>query len=93
MLIKNFALSAARPVTPLLSYPYVGTSRAENSLVRAVNELVPRGVPGREDIVQSLLLALHENKITREQLRDRKTVGQAIRVFMRENFEGAGYAV
>ncbi|MDO8875728.1 MAG: hypothetical protein Q8M24_14680 [Pseudolabrys sp.] len=79
---------------PSLSYPYNGKSRAERSIVEAVSALVPRGMPGRDDVIQDIFVALGEGKTTVETLRiNRKDITAFLRSHMRNNFEGSGYAV
>lgn len=80
------------PSGPLLAYPFVAKARDEHAELLLVNSLVPRGMPGREDVVQAILLALWERQTTIEQL---KAAGIApfLRQFRRDNYESGGYAV
>lgn len=86
---------ARRPVPgPSLEYPYNGKSRADRSIVDAVSAMVPRGMPGRDDVIQDILVALHEGKTTVETLRvNRKDITAFFRSYMRNNFESGGYAI
>lgn len=74
--------------TPLV-YPYINFRRAETETLLAVNEMVPRQLPGREDVCQSIMLTILERGLTP----DRATVNEFIRKFRRENYENDGYAL
>lgn len=88
---------APRPLivaTPALAYPFIVRRRDEHADLMAVNGLVPRGLPGREDVCQEIMLALWEGKITLDQLKaNRSNVRAFVRTFTTENYEGGGYAM
>jgi hypothetical protein len=80
--------------TPLLAYPYIVKQRDEHADLLAVNAIVPRGVEGREDICQEIMIALWEKRITLDQLKAaRENVRGLVRAFNRANFEQSGFAV
>jgi hypothetical protein len=73
-------------------YPFVHAPREEHAELLLVNSLVPRGMPGREDVVQTLLVALLEKTTTLEQLKA-GGITRFLSQFRRDNYEAAGYAV
>lgn len=76
------------------AYPFARAADPGNKLVLAVNELVPRNMAGREDVCQTILLALVENTITLDQLRaNRERIKPFIADFMKANYEARGHAV
>jgi hypothetical protein len=88
------ALIKRLPSPANLSYPYASKVRPVSDDLEAVNSIVPRGVPGREDICQEIMLALLENVIT---LADVKSNAARLRSFVasfrKANFENSGYAI
>lgn len=82
------------PVTRQQLYPFAGSTLAANPDVIAVNAIVPRGIPGREDICQNILLAILEGSATIAELSSsRAALSTFYRAHRRENFELGGYAV
>lgn len=71
----------------------VGKAKDSPAIIKAVDAIVPRGLPDRDDIKQSLLLALHDGTLSPEQLSDRKRVGAIITAVRKDNSEQGGYAV
>ena len=71
--------------------PVVAWQTGGNVDLAAINAAVPRGIPGREDICQSLALGLLEGTITRDTLAAH--VRKQGAAFRRDNFEGRGFAV
>jgi hypothetical protein len=62
--------------------------------VLLVNSLVPASVPGREDICQSILLAILEGGVTTEELQaDNRLVRRFMAAFRAGNMEARGFAV
>ncbi len=83
-----------RDVRRRLSYPFIIKRRDEHADLLAVNALVPRGAPGREDVCQEIMLALWEGKVTLDDLRrHRGSIRSFVRSFNVANFEAAGYAI
>lgn len=77
-----------------LAYPFARAADPGNKLVLAVNELVPHNMPGREDVCQTILLAVLENTITLDQLQaNRDKIRPFITGFMKANYEARGHAV
>lgn len=82
--------STARPIAQPAA-PLVAWQAGSNPDLLAIQALVPRGIPGREDVCQSLVLAILEGSITRADLP--AEVRKHVRRLARENHEGGGYAV
>lgn len=76
----------------LLVYPFIRTARDEHAELLEVNGMVPRGLLGRADVVQEIMLALFEHRETIETVRAGAWRGY-IRSFYRANHEAAGQAV
>jgi hypothetical protein len=77
-----------------MSFPYIVASRPEALDYLALNALVPQGLPGREDAVQSMALAVLEGRTTLAALQsDRSAVRAFCRGHIKGNFEAGGYAV
>jgi hypothetical protein len=76
----------------LLRYPFIQTPRPEHGLLLLANSLVSQAIPGREDIVQEICLALVLGTTCEEALRA-GGVKEFIRRFRAGNYEGRGYAV
>ena len=76
-----------------LAYPFVVKRRNEHADLLAVNALVPRSMPGREDVRQEVMLALWEGTVTLEQLRAPGALRAFTSAFRRRNDEDSGYAV
>jgi hypothetical protein len=89
------APKAIRKAALPMAYPFIREVREEHTLTMKVNAFIPRGVPGREDACQAVLLALTEGTITEDML-----VGSAgaanrrrfLKAMRKENFEMGGYA-
>lgn len=76
-----------------LAYPYIIKKRDGHADLLAVNNIVPHGMPGREDVCQEIMLAMWEGRITVEQLRANAANLRAfIRAFKAANYEASGYA-
>lgn len=91
--IKTKAKEAPKPRRDL-AYPFARAADSGNQLVLEVNELVPRNMAGREDVCQTILLAILEGRITLEQLRaNKERIRPFITDFMKANYEARGYAV
>lgn len=77
-----------------LAYPFARAADTGNKLVLSVNELVPRNMAGREDVCQTILLAILEGRITLEQLHaNKERIRAFITDFMKANYEARGHAV
>lgn len=77
-----------------LAYPFARALDSGNKLVIEVNELVPHNMAGREDVCQTILLAIVEGKITVDQLRaQRNKIKPFIVGFMKANYEAGGHAI
>lgn len=77
-----------------LAYPFIIKKRDEHADLLAVNSLVPRWLPGREDVCQEIMLALWEGKITVDQLRANKdNLRGFIRDFTKANYEAGGHSI
>lgn len=83
---------SAAPAAPLMAYPFIRTQRDEHAELLFVNSLVPQGMPGRDDVVQTIMLALWERQTTVDALKA-GGVSSFIRAFRRENYESGGYAI
>lgn len=78
----------------VLSYPYLPKKREEHADLLAVNALVPRGMPGREDVCQEIMLAIWEGRTTLVELRqNRMNVRGFMARFRADNLEVGGYAI
>jgi len=71
----------------------MGKAKNNPTIINAVQAVVPHGMPDRDDIVQTLLLALHDGSLAPEQLTDRKRVRAIITAVRKSNSEQSGYAV
>lgn len=81
--------STPREKTILLQYPYIIRPRDEHAQLLAVNALIPKGMPSesRADIVQEIILAILEGKVTIEDLKKHK---ENLRAYIR-NFNKMNY--
>lgn len=78
----------------VLAYPFVPRVREEHADLIAVNALVPRSLPGREDVCQEIMLALLEGQTTLAELKAlRGNVSAFIKRFRSLNLEQSGYAI
>jgi len=67
--------------------------RAAPLTMERINILLPRGLIGREDVRQDMIVALLEGKITEAQIRaGSKDMRAFVTAFRRNNFEQHGYA-
>jgi len=83
-----------RAVIDKLAYPYIVRTTDKYSDLIAVNRLVSRDMPGREDVCQDILLAMWESQTDLESLRtDRSAVRRFAAAFRRTSFERSGYGV
>lgn len=89
---KRIAKAAPR-IEPPRSYPYVAQVSPRSADLLAINALVPRGVAGREDICQSIMLAIIEGKTTVAAMSKRGAVAKFCTAHHRDNFEARGYAI
>lgn len=81
-------------VTRPVNYPYVREVAPHTAELLAVNALVPRWIPGREDVCQNIMLAIFEGRTTVAELkRKRAALSAFCRAHIRESFEAEGYAV
>jgi hypothetical protein len=87
--VKKQRAKAKRP--PAASR-LVGKAKNNPTIIKAVEAIVPRGLPDRDDIVQTLLLALHDGSLAPEQLTDRKRVRAIITAVRKSNREQSGFA-
>lgn len=71
--------------------PVVAWQMGSSAALAAINAVVPRSIAGRDDVCQSLALALLEGRISTDDLAHRAR--EFVRSFQRENFEGRGFAV
>lgn len=55
-----------------LAYPFVSRQRAEHELLLKVNAIVPASMIGREDVCQSIMLAILEGRIASEDVLGRR---------------------
>lgn len=93
---KRQMTAAKRAIIPVaaLKFPYVIAARPDILDYLALNALVPAGLPGREDAVQDMALAVLEGRTTLDALQaDHSTVRAFCRSHMKGNFESGGYAV
>lgn len=80
----------------LLQFPYIVKPRDEHSELLAANALIPKSIPPhmRADIVQEIMLALLEGRVTIDDLKAKQAnVRWFVTKFYRENFEQAGHAL
>ncbi len=94
---RKIKAKAPRPVTApraVLAYPFIARPRSDHAELIAVNSLVPRGIPGREDICQNIIVAILEGRTTVAELaRDKRALSAFIGKHNRESFEQGGRAV
>lgn len=84
---------ARRPTLASMAYPYIRVKTDENAELLAVNALVPK-MEAREDVCQSIMIALWEKKITLDDIRRNKdSIREFMRAVRRKNYEGSGYAI
>lgn len=79
---------------PVRAYPFVRVARREHADILAVNALVPKAMPGREDVRQDILVALLERRVTLGELKANSADLRAFLSFFRRiNYEAAGCAI
>lgn len=77
-----------------LQYPYIVQPDERHADLIAVNRMVSRALPGREDVCQDVMLALWESRTSLSELRtDPKALKAFIRSFRKASFERSGYNV
>lgn len=77
-----------------LEYPYIVKPTQDHADLIAVNRMVSRAMPGREDVCQDIMLALWESRTSLAELRaDPKAVRAFTKAFRKASFERSGYAV
>lgn len=77
-----------------LEYPYIIQPDKRHDDLIAVNRMVSRAIPGREDVCQDIMLALLENRTSLADLRaDPTALRLFINSFRRASFERSGYGV
>lgn len=91
----NLIIKRKRSVPVLnLEYPYVVKPTKEHDDLLAVNRMVSRAMPGREDVVQDVMLALWETRTSLTELRaDPRALQAFVRSFRKASFERSGYGV
>jgi len=80
----------------LLQFPYIAKVRDEHADLLEANSLIPKSIPPhmRSDIVQEIMLAMLEGRVTIAELKAKQTnVRWFVTKFYRENFEQAGHAL
>lgn len=93
-IIRPKRLMQPKPKRLNLSYPFIIRKRTDHSDLLEVNALVPRGMPGREDVCQEIMLAIFEGKLTIGQLRANPSdIRSFVRGFYKTNYEDAGQAI
>lgn len=76
-----------------LQYPYIVKPDDKYNDLIAVNRIVSRQLPGREDVCQDIMLALWESRTSLEELKnDPKAVRAFVKSFRKASFERSGYA-
>lgn len=76
-----------------LEYPYVVKPDDRHSDLIAVNRIVSRQLPGREDVCQDIMLALWESRTSLDELKsDPKAIRSFVKAFRKASFERSGYA-
>lgn len=76
-----------------LQYPYIVKPDDKHGDLIAVNRLVSRQLPGREDVCQDIMLALWESRTSLDDLKnDHKAVRAFVKAFRKTSFERGGYA-
>lgn len=91
---KNYVRPGGRArvfAPPLMTYPFIRIPRDEHAELIEVNGLVPRGLPGRADVVQEIMLALYERRETIDAVRA-GSWRRHVRSFYKANHEAAGMA-
>lgn len=83
-----------RRVAPIaIEYPYIVKPDDRYNDLIAVNRIVSRQIPGREDVCQDIMLALWESRLSLDELKnDPKAVRQFVKSFRKASFERSGYA-
>lgn len=76
-----------------LDYPFIVKPDDRHADLIAVNRIVSRQLPGREDVCQDVMLALWESRISLEDLKnDPKAIRAFVKSFRKANFERSGFA-
>lgn len=76
-----------------LQYPYIVKPDDRHADLIAVNRIVSKQLPGREDVCQDIMLALWESRLSLDELKsDPKAVRAFVRGFRKASFERGGYA-
>ncbi len=77
-----------------LEYPYIIKPDDRHADLIAVNRMVSKAIPGREDVVQDVMLALWESRTSLAELRaDPRALRAFVSSFRKASFERSGYGV
>lgn len=77
-----------------LNYPYIVQPDDRHADLIAVNRMVSKAMPGREDVCQDIMLALWENRTTLAELRtDPRALKAFIKSYRKATYERSGYGV
>ena len=91
---KRFGKKFSAKCDPYLQYPYLVKPDDKYSDLIAVNRLVSKALPGREDVCQDIMLALWESKTSLQELKDDpRAIRAFIKSFRKLFFEKSGYGV
>lgn len=76
-----------------LQYPFIVKPDDRHADLIAVNRIVSKQIPGREDVVQDIMLALWESRTSLDELKnDPKAVRSFVKAFRKTSFERGGFA-
>lgn len=77
-----------------LDYPYIVKPDDRHADLIAVNRMVSKQLPGREDVCQDIMLALWQSRTSLAELRtDPKAVRAFVSAFRKASFERSGFGV
>lgn len=77
-----------------LEYPYIVKPDDRHADLIAVNRLVSKELPGREDVCQDIMLALWQSRTSLDELKnDPKAIRAFVRAFRKQAFERGGFGV
>lgn len=77
-----------------LEYPYIVKPDDRHADLIAVNRLVSKELPGREDVCQDVMLALWESRTSLAELRsDPRAIRSFVKAFRKASFERSGFNV
>lgn len=76
------------------AYPYIVKPDENHNTLIAVNRMVSKLLPGREDVCQDIILAILESRTSIEELSaDPKAIRAFVTAFRKASFERSGYGV